>query len=116
MPYDRQDEKPSRHRDIDTDSRFVSSLAVMKLTFKTVKQESFTLDIEENTKVSDMQQSYHEYRALEKPLSDLQSAQIADVKALVEAEKGEAYPVASQLIISQGKVDDLPTVYVVHGV
>lgn len=51
----------------------------MKVTFKTVKQETFHLELAADTK-------------------------IADVKARVEAERGEAFAAATLLIISSGKI------------
>ncbi|KAK9804978.1 hypothetical protein WJX73_006730 [Symbiochloris irregularis] len=51
----------------------------MKVTFKTVKQESFQMELEE-------------------------SAKISEVKTLIESEKGRSFPADSLVIIAQGKI------------
>eukprot|EP00891_Asterochloris_glomerata_P008080 jgi/Astpho2/8080/e_gw1.00120.85.1_t len=51
----------------------------MKLTLRTVKNENFSMEVDEQTKV-------------------------ADLKAKIEQDKGTAYPAAHQMLIFQGKV------------
>lgn len=79
----------------------------MKVTFRTVTGTSFSLDLDDKSKVghqaslvTDMDASHIAHRSLYSNLV----VQVSDVKAKLRQDKGDAFPEEHQVLIFQGKV------------
>ena len=98
----------------------------MKLTFRTVTNKVFKLDLDASTKVKHKSRFFERAfsalhvllptaHALEVdadlseavPLKTFQYVQIGEVKARIQSDQGETYPAGSTVLIYQGKVNIL---------
>lgn len=82
----------------------------MKVTFRTVTGTSFSLDLEDKSKVgrqhiaTDIRNPHNAPRKV----TFLLVVQVSDVKAKVQQERGDGFPAAHQVLIFQGKVGQVP--------
>ena len=89
----------------------VSTVQDMKVTFRTVTGSSFSLDLDDKSKVTHQRLAIRSCDATKHHVNMLRLTlrlQVSDVKAKVQQEKGDGFPAAHQVLIFQGKVGQLP--------